>query len=301
MDKLRALRYFMKVVETASFSKAAAFFSVPPSSVSRRIRDLESDLKVELFHRSTRNVKLSDLGELYYEQVRDIIHALDDADDFVSQRSLQPSGILKISVMPGYATLILHSVLEKFNQQYPDIILDVELTNQLADITQNEVDIAIRGTSELPERAVARKISDNEFVLVASPDYLKENVRPTFFKDLEQHSTLLYRGPNGVRHWQAYSENGWCEIQTRAKYISNDGISLLNYTLKGKGLCLLPRWGITKELAAGTLIEIALKDAQLSVSRTLKSGIYLLYLKPRYRILKIKTAVDFLLQELKHT
>lgn len=119
------------------------------SSVFRRIRDLETELQVELFHRSTRAVTLSDLGEIYYDQIKAIIHSVKNADDLVSQESNAPSGQLRISVMPGYATLCLYSILDKFRQQYPNIILDIELTNQLANITQNEVDIAIRGTSEL--------------------------------------------------------------------------------------------------------------------------------------------------------
>ena len=298
MDKIRALRYFMKVVETSSFSDAAKFFSVPTSSVSRRIQDLERDLQVELFHRSTRVVKPSALGEIYYEQVRKIIIALDDADDFVSQRTQIPEGVLRISAMPGYATLVLLPVLEKLHELYPDIVFDLELTNRLADITKNEVDIAIRGTSELPERVVARKISNNEFVLVASPEYLKTHSVPQNYGDLVHHRTLLYRGPNGVLRWQAKTAECWLEVPINPSYISNDGLSLLRWCKNGKGLSLLPRWGLHRELISGELIEIELDDAKLSVSRTFESGIYLLYLKPRYRLLRIKTVVDFLLQEL---
>ena len=180
MDKIRALKYFLKVAETSSFSNAAKHFSVP-SSVSRRIRDLEVELQVELFHRSTRVVKLSALGEVYYDQVKDIIQSLENADELVSQRSNSPTGLLRISVMPGYGRMCLYPILDKFRQQYPNIILDIDLTNQLADITQNEVDIAIRGTSALPDRAVAKKLCQNEFVIVAAPEYLKHGT-PTRWK-----------------------------------------------------------------------------------------------------------------------
>ena len=298
MDKIRALRYFMKVAETSSFSAAARFFDVPASSVSRRIKDLEADLQVELFHRSTRVVKLSDLGELYYTKVQSIVQSLDDVDDFVSQRSKTPSGQLKISVMPGFATMVLYPLLEKFNTEYPDIVLDFELTNQLADITQNEVDIAIRATAALPDRAVAKKLCDNTFVLTASSQYLEEYGTPQTWEDTLSHSTLLYRGPNGVRHWQAYTDKGWHTIETTPVAISNDGIWLLDETRKGKGLCLLPRWGIHQDLTNGTLIEIPLSNAQLSVGRALERGIYLLYLRPRYQISKIKAVVDFLMREM---
>ena len=297
MDKIRALRYFIKVAETNSFSAAAQYLDVPASSVSRRIKDLETELQVELFHRSTRVVKLSDLGELYYEKVSSIVHSLDNVDDFINQRAKQPSGSLKISVMPGFANLVLYPLLDKFQEQYPEIILDLDLTNQLADITQNEVDIAIRGTASLPDRAVAKKLCNNEFVLVASPEYLALHDTPNTWQDTLDHPTLLYRGPNGVRYWQAFTEHSWHTVQTTPRLISNDGILLLNETRRGKGLCLLPRWGIYKDLADGSLVEIPLTNAQLSVSRALNRGIYLLYLRPRYPISKIKTVVDFLVEE----
>jgi DNA-binding transcriptional LysR family regulator len=298
MDKIRALKYFLKVAETSSFSKAAKHFSVPASSVSRRIRDLEMELEVELFHRSTRVVKLSGLGEVYYDQVRDIIQSLENADDLVSQRSNSPTGLLRISVMPGYGRMCLYPILDKFHQLYPNIILDIELTNQLADITQNEVDIAIRGTAALPDRAVAKKLCENEFVIVASPSYLAEHGTPRQWEDILEHQTLLYRGPNGPRYWQANTENGWREIESKPTCISNDGIWLLNETKRGEGLCLLPRWGLHTDLANGTLIEVPLTNAKVSVARSLQGGIYLLYLRPRYRIAKIKAAVDFLISEL---
>lgn len=298
MDKIRALRYFLKVAETSSFTMAAKALSVPASSVSRRIRDLEAELKIDLFHRSTRVVKLSALGQIYYEQVKDIVAALDNADDFVSQRSEVPSGVLRITAMPGYGTLVLQPVLEKLRKFYPEIILDVELTDQVSDISKNEVDIAIRASSVLPVRAVARKLSDNRFVLMASPEYLETNGVPMKTEDLVNHQTLLYRGPNGILHWQAKTDDTWRELSTKTVYISNDGSALIQAVLAGQGIALLPKWAVVNELEKGALRELGMEEERVSVTRALDSGIYLLYLKPRYRILKIKAAVDFLVAEL---
>ncbi|MCW9036166.1 MAG: LysR substrate-binding domain-containing protein [Rhodospirillales bacterium] len=298
MDKIRALRYFLKVAETASFTKAAKTFSVPASSVSRRIRDLESELRVELFHRSTRIVKLSALGQVYYEQVKDIVSALDYADELVSQRSKVPSGVLRITAMPGYGTARLLPALEKLHVQYPEIILDVELTDQVTDIARDQVDIAIRASSNLPDRAVAKKLSDNEFVLIASPEYLEQNGVPLKADDLLAHKTLLYRGPNGILHWQAKTKDVWRELKTSPVYISNDGSALVQAALTGQGIALLPKWGVIDNLNDKSLIELNMEEDHVSVARVSESGIYLLYLKPRYNVLKIKAAVDFLVTEL---
>ena len=298
MDKIRALRYFVKVAETSSFTTAANLLSVPASSISRRIRDLESELQVELFHRSTRIVKLSELGEIYYEQVKNILADLDNADDFISQTSQVPSGLLRISVMPGFATIALQPVLDKINKLFPEIVLDIELTNRVSDITQNEVDIAIRGTSVLPERAVAKKLCDNNFILVAAPHYLEQNGTPTSIEELLIHRTLLYRGPNGILHWQMLQNDTWKELKTTPTFISNAGLSLVSTATNGHGIALLPKWGVSKELANNNLIEITIPETHISVSRSITSSIYLLYLRPRYRILKIRAVVDLLIAEL---
>ena len=300
MDKIRALRYFLKVAETSSFTVTAKIYSVPASSVSRRIRDLEDELKVELFHRSTRVVKLSAMGELYYDQVKNIMAMLDDADNFVSQKTDTPAGQLKISVMPGYSTLVLNPVLKKLKKRYPEIILDVDQTNQYADITQSEVDIAIRATSAtcLPDRVIAKKISDNRFTLVASPEYLERCGIPKTSQELREHKTILYRGANGILNWQVKDSNGWTEIKPKPNFISNDGIAIIESALEGEGIALIPTWAIENELSQGVLQRITLKEETVSVARNVESGIYLLYLKPRYKIRKIKTAVDFIVNEL---
>jgi DNA-binding transcriptional LysR family regulator len=246
-------------------------------------------------------VKLSALGQIYYEQVKDIVSGLDNADDLVSQRSKVPSGVIRITAMHGYGTLVLQPVLEQFRQIYPEIILDVELTDYVADITQNEVDIAIRASTALPERAIARKLSDNRFVMIASPEYIKINGLPMHTEDLLHHQTLIYRGPNGILHWQAKTKGIWRELRTNPVYISNNGIALMQAAIAGQGIALLPKWGVASELESGALRELKMKETQVSVTRALESGIYLLYLKPRYGILKIKVAVDFLVDELSHT
>ena len=298
MDKLRALRYFLKVAETSSFSSAAAFFSVPVSSVSRRIRDLEAELQSNLFYRSTRVVKLTEIGELYYEKIATLIQNLDDIDDFIGQGNQRPSGILRISVMPGFARMVLYPLLDRFQTLYPDIILDLDLSNQLSDVSQNEVDIAIRATAHLPDRVVAKKLCENNFRLVASPEYLDKHGIPQSITELDQHNILLYRGPNGVRYWQAQTESTWTTIHCTPKAISNDGIWLLEATKQGKGLCLLPSWGIQSSVQDGSLCEITLNDAKLCVAREGPRGVYLLYLRPRYSIPKLKIAIDFLMTEI---
>jgi DNA-binding transcriptional LysR family regulator len=298
MDKLRALRYFVEVSQTTNFSRAADILGVPASSVSRRIHDLENELGVALFHRSTRVVKLTELGALYLEKIRPVIAALNFADELVGQNSKIPSGNLRITTAPDYGRFRLLPALARMKEQYPKIVCDVELTDQISDLAQNEVDIAIRATSKLPERAVARKLADGEFILVASPSYLKDHGTPETVEDLQNHVVLLYRGPNGILNWQAKMADGWRELRLPPTLICNQGDTLLDEAMAGHGIALIPKWGIIDNLSDRTLIPIVLNDAEIAISRNDNAGVYLLYHRPKYGVKKIRVAVDFLLSEL---
>ncbi|MEH6404202.1 MAG: LysR substrate-binding domain-containing protein [Sneathiella sp.] len=298
MDKLRALRYFLKVAQTSNFTSAAKSFGVPASSVSRRIQDLETELGVELFFRSTRVVRLTALGQVYHDHVQTAVAAIDHGDEIVSQKSKIPTGTLRITAMPGYGKVRLLPVLETFRDIYPQIILDVELTDQVADLAQSETDIAIRASANLPERSVARRLSGNRFVLLASPNYLKMHGMPSTLIELLSHRALLYRGPNGILHWQAQVDHIWQELQMSPAFISNDGSALLEAVVAGQGVALLPEWGISKEIENKRLVEITLSDANISVTRASESGIFLLYNRPKYSVNRIKVAVEFLVSHL---
>ncbi|NRF67755.1 LysR family transcriptional regulator [Aquincola sp. S2] len=297
MDKLRALQYLLKVADTLSFSRAAKAFGVPASSISRRISDLEQSLGVELLHRTTRTVRLTEIGALYLEQVRPGMAQLDDAQELVGQRSSTPSGTLRISTMPGYGQLLLMPALHDFSDRYPDIVLDVHLSDALVDLGRDQVDIAIRGGRQPQDRVVARKLDPNRFVLAASPQYLADMGTPRTLDDLASHRALLYRGPNTVIKWQGRDADGWRELPVTPAFISNDGASLLAMACKHRGLVLLSEWALKGPLSRGELVQVTL-DQPVSVGRGGEAGIYLLYLQTRYRIPKVRVAVEFLVERL---
>ncbi|MEP0069323.1 LysR family transcriptional regulator [Pyruvatibacter sp.] len=298
MDRLRAIEYFLKVADLGSFTAAAKATGVPASSISRRIQELEAELGTTLLHRTTRNVSLTELGTVYLDEVRAAVKALDDASDLITERPASPSGLLRITSTPGYGRFSLMPALRKMRRAYPDLVVDIELTDTVYNLAQNEVDIAVRSTADLPERAVARKLTDDVFGLVASPDYLSRYGTPKVLADLKTHRTMLYRGPGRIINWQAKTKDGWVDVQTNPTFICNEGRQLIDEAIDGTGIGLLPCWSIQEELASGALVALTLEDAELSLSRSDTLGIYLLYNQPRYRLNKIKTAVDFLVAEL---
>lgn len=298
MDKLRAMRYFAAVARTSSFTRAAAMLSVPASSISRRIGDLESELGVALFRRSTRHVGLTELGELYYSHVADVLHSIEQADEVVREQSQAPSGTLRITATPTYAEMRLLPSVSAFRRRYPDIVVDLNLTDEVLDLSGHALDIAIRATARPPDNVVARKLSDNRFQLVASPEFVARSGLPKTLSDLARFRTLHYRTPDRVFRWQALRDGEWTEVESRPAFVSGHAPSLLSAALDGEGIALIQEWAVATEIAEGRLRRIVLEDAQLSVTRTVDPAVYLLFHSPKFRLQKVRVAVDFLLSEL---
>lgn len=298
MDRLRAITYFIKVAELGSFTAAAKATGVPASSISRRIQDLEAELGVSLLHRTTRVVGLTELGAFYLEHVRTGIESLNYAQDLIKDRAASPSGLLRITATPGYGGHLLLPAIKKLRRRYPELVVDLELTEALSDLAGNEVDIAVRATAVPPERAIARKLTDEIYVLAASRAYLESHGTPQALADLRHHKSILYRGPGRIVHWQARTDQGWEEVQSSPAYICNVAEEIVAEAVEGTGLALVPRWGVERQMEEGALTAISLQDAELSLTRRDSPHIYLLYHQPKYRLNKIRATVDFLRDEL---
>lgn len=297
MDQLKAMRYFVKVAESGSFTKAAQHFDVPASSLSRRVADLENHLGAVLLKRSTRVVRLTEIGRLYLQQVRDILSRLEATDELVGSYQSKPMGHLKISATVGFGETLLLPLMDEFSSRYPDIVLDIELSDALSTLGRDDVDIAIRGGYVPDERVVAVKLRDNRFILAGAPAYLEREGMPSQPQDLKDHKGLLYRAPVGILPWISLIEGEWQDVSPHKVAVSNAGRWLVDKAIKGDGLLMLPRWALQGTLDSGELLEIPL-NPEVAVTRSEKLGIYLLYQQNRYQVPKIRAAVDFLVTRL---
>lgn len=302
MDRLRALRYFKRTAELNSFSLAAKEFDVPASSISRRIKDLESELGVELLQRTTRNVSTTELGSVYYEMITEVLQRLNDADELISQRLDAMEGKIRISTMPSYGEKVLAPVLQKFRQQYPDILLDLDFSDDLTVLGKDAVDIAIRAGNVPQERVLAKPLSKAEFKLVATAKLLQDlqkqygnTVLST--EDLKTCPTLQYKGKYGVLSWWCLRNDQWETIDINPVFWCNNGETLLEATLAGEGLSLFPVWWVNPYLASGELIEVPV-DFPLSNRQNQNLDVYILYQQAKYKIPKIKHCIDFIIQHL---
>jgi DNA-binding transcriptional LysR family regulator len=297
MDQLRALRYFSKVVETGSFTQAARVFNVPPSSLSRRVADLEKSLGATLLKRSTRVVKLTEIGQTYYNQIRDILNQLEHSDEAVRHYQAKPMGQLHISSMVGFGEPILLPLLDEFSQLYPEIILDVSLSDELSTLSRDDVDIAIRGGYAPNERVLAINLMSNHFIPVAAPSYLANMGRPTSALQLPQHKGLYFRTPNGPTPWLCKLDGQWQDVSAPQVAVSNNGKWLAKKAINGEGIIMAPWWVLTPFIESGELQELIF-EPPLNISQNDDLAIYLLYQKHRYLVPKVKAAVDFLVDRI---
>jgi len=298
MDQMLALKYFCKVAETGSFTGAAKTFSVPPSSISRRISDLEASLGTHLFKRSTRVVKLTEIGQIYFEQVNDILLQLEQSSESVRSYQSTPMGQLRVSSMVTFGEQLLLPLLAEFTVLYPDIIMDVSLTDDLSSLTRDDVDVAIRGGYAPDEHVHAVRLMANAFIPVASPAYLAAAGQPNDGFELREHAGLFFRTPRGPSPWLLKTDKQWHDVSGQPITISNNGKWLMDLGLAGKGIMMAPRWSVGAHLESGALVEL-LPESELSVNQNPDLAIYLLYQKPRYLVPKVKVFVDFLMDKLK--
>ncbi|EAR09887.1 LysR family transcriptional regulator [Reinekea blandensis] len=297
MDQLRALRYFASVADTSSFSRSAERFRVPPSSLSRRIADLEAHLGATLLNRTTRSVSLTEVGRQYAKQIQPLLQNLAEADDAVRSYSKEPMGTLRISSMVSFGEHKLRPVLKDFSARYPKIVLDVHLTDTVTTLDKDHIDLAIRGGYVPNERIVAKRLMGNDFVPLAAPSYLQRHGTPTTALELRQHRGLYFRTPAGPTPWLAKIDEQWQNVSGPAVMTTNDGPWLREQAVNGGGIIFMPKWVCEEEIERGQLIELTL-DAPTRITPDNQFAVYLLYQTHRYSIPKIKVAVDYLLERL---
>jgi len=271
---------------------------VPPSSLSRRVADLEKSLGATLLKRSTRIVKLTEVGQIYYNDMQQILNQLEQSNETVRSYQATPMGRLRISSMVGFGEKILLPLLDEFSLLYPQITLDVSLSDELSTLGRDDVDIAIRGGYAPNERVLAIRLMDNGFIPVASPSYLEKYGMPSNAMELKQHNGLYFKAPSGPTPWLCNMKGQWHDVSGPAVAISNNGPWLAKKACNGDGILMSTRWALASYLESGKLQELKFEH-ELAITQHSNMAVYLLYQKQRYLVPKVKAAVDFLVQRIK--
>ncbi len=290
MSMITRLHYFNCVVEKGSITEASRVFDVQPSSISRQLIALEKELGISLLNRTTRNIGLTEAGLTYYQYSQRIVSELDEAHRAVNDLQQNPKGSLKISMTVGFGESCVLPLIPAFIMQYPDIKIELELTERVIDLVEENVDIAIR-SGRLPDsNLIARKLADNNFLLCSSPQYQAKHGSPCGPEDLTDFDCISY-GYTGWRDWYLM-DNKARKLSIKDAVTVNSVNGQKQLLLNHAGLALMPLWAVREELKNGSLIHLL--DQHIFSPYESLSSTYALYLNRELISPKIRVFLDYL-------
>lgn len=259
MDQLSAMRAFVRVVETGSFTRASDLMTLPKATLSKHIQSLETHLRTRLLHRTTRRVTVTPDGAAYYERVLTILNDLEELDGSLSAAQANPRGRLRIDLSPSLATQILIPALPDFTARYPDITLDVGCTDRPVDLLGENVDCVIRVGEIRDPSLVARRIGQMPFLTCAAPSYIAAHGFPRHPRDLEtDHFMIRYFSEASGRYYDHEFRRGGevVEVAGRYRIACNDGVAYLAAGLAGLGVLQAPAFMVGPHIASGALVAV---------------------------------------------
>ncbi len=291
MDEFTRIRTFIKVVEAGSFSAAARDVS-SISSVARQVKSLEDDLGVRLLNRNTRSLSLTDAGRRFYERATSIAHDLDNAKSEAKSLHQEVKGILRVSLRVSAGTTIVVPALPKFLEKYPDLQLDISLTDERKDIIANNLDVAM-WLGDMPNAdIVARRLSPSRRIVCGSPAYFEKHGTPKTPQDLQKHNCLLFVAPSYRNRWTFSGADSQEQVEVHGSVCSDNGLILLSAGMSGLGVIIVHEWMVRKFIASGQMVRV-LGDYTVSPHPN-DAELYAVYPTSRSLSRKVKVFVDFL-------
>jgi DNA-binding transcriptional LysR family regulator len=293
MDLFQAMTVYVKVVETGSMTAAAQACGLSTTMVGNHLRALEQRLGVSLLKRTTRRQSLTEFGTLYYQRCRDVLGLVAGSEQLAEQAQDEARGTLRLTAPPAFGAESLAPALADFNRLYPQVQLEVVLTNQIIDPIEHNFDAAIRlGVLGSPG-LIARPLQDYSLTICAAPAYLDCHGTPSLPEDLREHACLAFAYPAGddwqsvVKEWRLEGPHGEVVVPVSGPMAINSSPGLRQAALAGMGIVMLPDVVVRPDLDDGKLI--ALLDGYHPPRRPL----HLVYTQDRYRAPKLRRFVEF--------
>ncbi|GAB1580971.1 LysR family transcriptional regulator [Phyllobacterium phragmitis] len=286
MSNLADMEIFARVVSSGSMSAAGRELGLSPAVVSKRLRRLEDRLGTRLLQRTTRQIALTEAGQGYYERVLAILAGVEEAENFVSRRSADARGTLKISAPTTFGRMHIAPYLEPFMRVNAGLSINMMLTDEIVDIVGEGYDLAIRIAELSDSSLVARRLAPVRRILVASPRYIAEHGMPKDFADLENHVCLA---PHNNDPWRLEGPDGPVSLRPAGPLQTNSSEVVREAVLGGLGIAQRSTWDIGPELAAGKLVQV-LPD----YAATRKVAIHAVYPSRQFLPAKVRLFIDYL-------
>jgi DNA-binding transcriptional LysR family regulator len=293
MDRFAELKAFCLVATSGGFSPAARQLGVATSSVTRLVDSLERRVGSPLLNRSTRNVTLTDSGRAYFERASAILSALDEADDQAGAPEGAPRGLLRVSAPVTFSALYIAPLLPALARRYPQLVLDMHLSDSVSNMVDEGIDVAIRiGAPERQPQLIARMLAPHPRSICASPAYLAQYGTPQTPAELADHNCLQFSYGAQRQGWRMQLDGEVHEVLVSGSLSVNNSEVLRQTALGGMGLALLPDWLVRRDIDAGLLVRVL--ERYQSNPGDMNVGIHAVYQANRRGSSKVKAFIDAL-------
>jgi DNA-binding transcriptional LysR family regulator len=287
------MQVFTKVVETGSFSAAGKLLNLTPSAVSKLITRLEERLGVLLFERSTRQLVISGEGTRFYDSCVRILNDIEEAEQDAVGSTVAPNGLLRINTSVPFGTHQLLPIISDFNRLYPDITLDLSLTDALVDLKRERIDVAIRMGPLDDASFRARILGSSRRAVVASPAYLARHGIPKTPDELKNHRCFNFNFRRSRDEWPFKVNRHTQYLAVRGDMLTNNGETMRQLTINGLGISRLGMFHIAEDLKAGRLAEL-LTDFNAGDTEE----IHAIFNNQRYMPQRVRVFIDFLVERI---
>jgi DNA-binding transcriptional LysR family regulator len=290
MDRFLCVQAFVRVAQRRSFADAARHLGVAPSVVTNRVKKLEKHVKAPLFHRSTRNVSLSEAGKAYFEECVELVDHFEVVTEQMRVRHQNPSGSLRLHVLPEFALGHLSCALREFREANPHVDLDITVSDVPINPVDEGFDISLQMFAPAAEALIERPLFPMRQVFCASPAYLRAHAEPREPKDLSQHTLGVYSAYPARKRWNFTHNGAEISLELPASIRSNSVHLLRDFARSGGAITCIPTMVCAEELASGSLVPL------LTDYRMPPLNLMAIYPETLRRAIKVKLFLDFITQ-----
>lgn len=292
MELLGPMRAFVRVVESGSFTAVAIEQNTTQPTVSRQVAALEEHLGARLIMRTTRALKLTDDGRAFYEHALRALEAIGEAENAVGRRQAKPTGTLRLGVPVVFGRRHIVPRMARFLARYPDVAIDVSMSDGFVDLVEQGIDLAIRVGEITDQTLVARKIGMVRRLTVASPAYLRAKGTPRTPEDLRRHDCIVYTRLATGNRWHFESRNGPLSVTVSGRYRVDNSEAVREGVLAGLGVAVIPAFAFSDEVTSGAA-KVILKAYEPKLL-----PLHAVYPTRRHVPSRVRAMIDFLAHEL---
>lgn len=288
MDRLDAMRLFVRLVECGSFSAVGQEAGIGQPAVSKRIAALERHLGTQLVMRTSRQVVVTDAGKSLYEPIKRLLDDAEALESDAAERHMAPRGVVRLNTAPAHGRLCITPLLAEFFRRYPGVTIDLSVSERPVDLIGAGIDLAVRHGTLRDSMLAARPLASTDFLLVASSDYLARRGSPASLEDLDTHDCIVFARGQERRPWTFGRRTQALSYVPRGSLLTGDAEHIRTAVLCGLGISQVPRWLLDKEIQSGEIRVLlpALQPDPVAISLVYPAG--------RRAPMRVRVCIDYL-------